>query len=118
MGLNNTLMAHADAIKEGPKGHESFNKNVFYDLSPDILMAQTPKPTNVNLQAVDNYYTDRKSWDNLIFKDLFNDMMFRDKYQLAAVINLQYPEYCCVGYYRKDYLQQLMMHPNFKIMIH
>lgn len=118
MGLNNTLMAHADAIKEGPKGHESFNKNVFYDLSPDILMAQTPKPTNVNLQAVDNYYTDRESWDNLIFKDLFNDMMFRDKYQLAAVINLQYPEYCCVGYYRKDYLQQLMMHPNFKIMIH
>ncbi len=118
MGLNNTQMAHADAVKEGPKGHESFNKNVFYDLLPDILMAQANNPTNVNLQAIENYYTDRNSWDNLIFKDIFNDTMFKDKYQLAAVINLQYPEYCCVGYYRKDYLQQLMMHPNFKIMIH
>ncbi|WP_298298932.1 hypothetical protein [Hydrotalea sp.] len=116
MGLNNTQMAHADAIKEGPKGHESFNKKVFYQLAPDIIMPQTPAPSNLNLQNVNNYYTDRNSWDNLIFKDIFNDAVFKEKYELAAVINLNYPEYCCVGYYRKDYLHQLLELANFKIL--
>jgi hypothetical protein len=39
MGLNNTVMAHADKIKDKKllKNHASFNKNVFYQLKPDLF---------------------------------------------------------------------------------
>ena len=39
LGLNNTKMAHADKEKnpKAPKNHASFNKGVFYELSPDIF---------------------------------------------------------------------------------
>ena len=39
MGLNNTVMAHADKIKDKNllKNHASFNKKVFYQLQPDLF---------------------------------------------------------------------------------
>jgi hypothetical protein len=39
MGLNNTVMAHADKIKDKKllKNHASFNKKVFYQLQPDLF---------------------------------------------------------------------------------
>jgi len=37
MGLNNTLMAHANGLKEGLKNHASFDKPTFYKLRPDFV---------------------------------------------------------------------------------
>jgi arabinofuranosyltransferase len=104
MGLNNTLMAHANTIKVGPKGHESFDKETFYELAPEILMAQTFKANMINLQGANDYYTNPTTWDNMIFKNIFNDYSFKERYQLAEIINKDFPEYGCVGYFRKDYL--------------
>ena len=74
MGLNNTLMAHADREKNGPKGHQSFNKSVFYTLAPDILMPRAvPTDNRINFSQIQAYYTNTNSWDNLIFKNIFND---------------------------------------------
>lgn len=37
MGLNEPQMAHARAVKQGPKNHGSFDPEVFYTLAPDVL---------------------------------------------------------------------------------
>lgn len=118
MGLNNTLMAHANTIKEGPKGHESFDKNTFYKLAPEILMAQTFKTNLINLQQANDYYTNPSMWDNIIFKNIFNDSSFKERYQLAEVINKYYPEYGCVGYFRKDYLHYLNNQSKFRVQVY
>jgi hypothetical protein len=113
MGLNNTLMAHANNIKEGPEGHKSFDKETFYELAPEILMAQALKTNSINLQRTNDYYTNPSMWDNIIFKNIFNDSNFKDEYQLAEIINKDFPEYGCVGYCRKDYVNYLNNQPKF-----
>lgn len=113
MGLNNTKLAHADEIKQGPKGHQSFNKKVFYELAPDILMPTTVENSGPEvLSTANDYYTNIHSWDNLIFKNIFNDTEFKQKYTLASVSN---GSYFCYGYFNNLYLRKLSQKNNFTI---
>lgn len=118
LGLNLTKMAHADKIKKGPKAHQSFNKKVFYELKPDVLMP-TAEHSNVpvSLVSVNAYYCDPGSWDNLIYKNIFNDPEFRQQYTLALARNAAQPDYVCYGFFNKDYLKKLSQNPNFKIQM-
>ena len=116
MGLNNVRMAHADAIKTGPKGHQSFNKDVFYQLAPDMLMPRAaPAGFPVNLAAVQRYYTDPGSWDNQIFKGLFNDDRFRSTYTFALLTDMSQPGYVCYGYFSKAYLLRLSTNKDIRL---
>jgi len=108
MGLNNARMAHADAVKSGPKGHESFNKAMFYSLSPDLLMPRAAAAEDsVDLASVESYYSDPRSWDNRIFKGLFNDNRFRASYVFALFRDESHPAYLCYGYFSKAYILKL-----------
>lgn len=116
MGLNNTLLAHADTIKEGPKGHQSFNKSVFYQLAPDLLMPTAITGFDMNsLLHAHQYYTNPTGWDNLIFKNIFNDAEFKREYQLALIQNLHEPRYSCYAYVKQTYLEKLSQQENFRI---
>lgn len=115
MGLNNTRLAHADKVKSGPKGHQAFNKKVFYELAPSILMPMVePSETNC-LAGYQTYYTNSGSWDNMIFKGLFNDPQFKLQYRMASVQSLNYPGYKCCGYFSNQFLQKLSGDQRFRI---
>jgi hypothetical protein len=108
MGLNSTKMAHADAIKRGPRAHAAFNKGVFYELAPDILMpAAFPADRPAKLGQVRDYYCDTRSWDNIIFKNLFNDDRFKRSYSLAMVASGREPRYKCCGFFSSAFLARL-----------
>jgi len=118
MGLNNTSLAHAGTVKQGPKGHQSFNKDVFYQLSPDLLMPVVRHGFDTNRQhRVHNYYTNQASWDNLIFKNIFNDPAFKKQYSLVLIQNINEPGYSCEAYANNNYLNKLSQQKNFKITI-
>ncbi len=108
MGLNDPRMAHADKIKTGPKGHQSFNKDVFYSLAPDILLPETVLPTYaIHLNTVDTFYRDPDGFENQAFKNIFADPQFRAAYSLVAMRNIAVPAFVCYGYFRNTYLTAL-----------
>ena len=116
MGLNLTKLAHADPNKTGPKAHQSFNKKVFYELSPDILMPNTELSNQpFNLLHVRNYYSNTNNWENLIYKNIFNDDEFKQRYTLAVVLNKAHPAYVCYGYFHNSFLEKLSKRNQFLI---
>jgi hypothetical protein len=118
LGLNLPKLAHADKIKNGPKAHQSFNKKVFYELHPDIFMPTAElNSVRVSLQNINAYYCTEGSWDNLIFKNIFNDEEFKQHYTLVLVSNSEHPSYICYGYFNNDYLKRLYSKPGFKFQI-
>lgn len=118
LGLNLPELAHADAIKTGPKAHQSFNKKIFYKLAPDILMPTAElRNVPISLANVNAYYCDVNSWDNRIYKNIFNDKEFHEKYTLALASNTKHPEYVCYGYFKNEYLKKLSASPDFKFQI-
>jgi hypothetical protein len=116
MGLNNTRFAHASPVKLGPKGHQSFSREAFYSEAPDILLPQiAAHPWHVDLGSVGEYYRNASSWDNKIFKGLFNDGDFNALYGLSLVSR---PNGAAVyGYFRRDYLDRLRQLGLFTILI-
>lgn len=117
LGLNNTRMAHADRIKTGPKDHGSFDQATFFSLAPDILMPQSAQAgATVDLNAVETHYLDPKSFENQIYKGIFNTGAFQAEYRLALVQSPLHPELVCYGFFRKDYLSQLTKERGFKLL--
>lgn len=117
LGLNDVRMAHADPIKVGVKDHASFNAGVFYSESPDILAPQCQSSdTPLNLARVEAYYLDPLSFDSQVYKGIFATQKFQSKYQLAAVRSAAHPEITCSGFFRKDYLRQIVDHEDFNLV--
>jgi hypothetical protein len=116
LGLNSTPFAHADAIKIGYKGHQSFNKRVLLALEPDIFIPLSVMETMpVDLAQVHAHFIRTDTWDSLVFKNIFNDVDFKKRYVLTAVNNRQHPAYQCYGYFSRSYLMKLRQNKNFKI---
>jgi arabinofuranosyltransferase len=108
LGLNDVRMAHADRIKDGPKDHQSFNRNVFFQLAPDALMPWTmPDGSAPNLLGRTLYFTDPNNWDNVILKNIFNDPLFKTTYTPALVTSDAHPGIVCFAYFKNTYLQRL-----------
>lgn len=79
MGLNNTLMGHSSGSRRGIKNHAAFNKDVFYRLSPGILL---PRPVE-DKRAAGLLYAgllNRNNFENQALKDIFNDARFIHSY--------------------------------------
>lgn len=115
LGLNNVRMAHADPIKQGPKDHSSFDKAVFYEISPEIInpwtdAEQAPLAPEQHLA----YYLAPHSWDHQIYKGIFSDEQFQQQYSFAVV---QAPNGMpCEGFFRRDLLRQLANTPGFAVV--
>jgi hypothetical protein len=117
VGLNESRMAHADAVKVGPQDHASFNAGIFYELAPDILQPLAiPSGDVVDLQArkIDNL--DPGNFDNQIYKDIFHQDRFRSMYILALVRNPADPKEMVYGYFRKTYLDELTTKRGFEVI--
>jgi hypothetical protein len=117
VGLNNSRMAHAEKIKVGPKDHQSFNAAVFYDLAPDIIQPLTSTLGHpADLPARRAQDRQPETFDNEIFKGIFNEPRFRATYILAEVANPADPNETVYGYFRKAYLDQLINQRGFKLI--
>jgi hypothetical protein len=116
LGLNQTQFAHADTLKTGYKGHQSFNKRVLLELQPDIFIPLTTlKDKPVDLAAVDTHFKDINTWDHVVFKGIFNDETFRQHYVLARVYNTEHPTYQCYGFFSKTYLAKIGQNKKFRL---
>jgi hypothetical protein len=79
MGLNNTLMGHSKGERIGIKNHAAFNKDVFYQLNPDILL---PQPVRDFEDARVRYVEllGQYNFNNIAMKNIFIDSSFRAQY--------------------------------------
>jgi len=117
LGLNYVRMAHADSVKTGPKGHQAFNRRVFFETMPDILLPETsPTGEHPNLQAISHNFYTRGTFVNEMFKNLFNDHGFKENYAFAVVENTGYP-YQCYGFFSKSYLERLRVGGRYNLTL-
>jgi hypothetical protein len=79
MGLNNILMGHSPGDRKGIKNHAAFNKDIFYQLNPDLLLPSKVKDPG---EAVIQYYNllNENNFDNQAMKNIFNDVRFQNAY--------------------------------------
>lgn len=80
MGLNNVAMGHSKGERIGIKNHAAFNKEVFYQLNPDLLM---PRPVADSLEAksIARGVLQLYNFDNMALKNIFNDSVFQQRFQ-------------------------------------
>ncbi len=87
MGLNSTEMAHAAGGREGFKNHTAFNRNLFYEWSPDILLCG-------------NSY----EFDSLVLNGLHDESRFAALYSKST---LHRNGTALEAYYRNEFLMQI-----------
>jgi arabinofuranosyltransferase len=84
MGLNNTLMGHSKGDRIGIKNHAAFNKDVFYQLHPDILLPKKlMKPSDALLTYSE--YLLPGNFENQVMKNIFNDSLFMQSYHPVII---------------------------------
>jgi hypothetical protein len=110
MGLNSTLMAHAQPVKHGVRNHASFDVNTFWKLMPDVvgtfyggeIITDTAKfilPENTDLFRNGMFVYKA-------YKQLFDYPRFIDSYLPALVRNKQ-KDYYVFAYYHRPFLDSL-----------
>ena len=84
MGLNDKKMGHSPGDRKGIRDHAAFNKDVFYQEQPDLLM-----PTIVaNRHEAANAYNgllDPTNFENRAMKNIFSEPRFQTAYVGAIV---------------------------------
>jgi len=110
MGLNNVAMAHAKGKTPGIKNHESFDKKVFYEQSPEIFHGYKRLSKFVDSFNDTALYENTKKYEGSfaarLYKDMLKDQKFRDVYKPVIIADprskLFLKTYCHV-----EYLKQL-----------
>jgi len=86
MGLNDKRMGHSPGDRKGIRDHAAFNKDVFYQELPDIVM-----PTIVSGQREANSWynglLDSTSFENRAMKNIFSDSRFQTHYVGTMITN-------------------------------
>lgn len=119
LGLNSTIMAHANNIKTGTRNHASFDKKAFWILKPDIIGTafggQVIYDTSafVLYENIPGYRNDNFIY--LAYKKIFDDDDFRQTY-LPALVQYQDKKFFVFGYYAKPFLESLD-HSAYKVKI-
>jgi len=109
LGLNNTLMAHADPLKVGVKNHASFDKNAFYKLRPDLVEGEFVNPEHFVLPENWSAYQFRFH----LLKGIFKDSAFLHLYQ-PVLISRPGAATAFFTYARVDYID-LLRRKNYQI---
>jgi hypothetical protein len=108
MGLNNTIMAHAEAKKVGLKNHAAFNKEAFYKLSPDFLNGTVVKDTS-KFSLPENSADFVNGFEYSVFKGIYKDQRFIQSYT-PAIISRAGDSFFYFTYVRNDYIDSLKAH--------
>jgi hypothetical protein len=108
MGLNNTIMAHAQAKKVGLKNHAAFNKDAFYKLSPDLLNGTRVTDT-IHFELPENRSDFDKSFEYEVFKGIYHDDRFKQGYT-PVIISKSGDQFHYFTYVRNDYIDSLRNH--------
>jgi arabinofuranosyltransferase len=81
MGLNNVRMGHSAGDRKGRKNHAAFNKEVFFDLSPDVLLPRLG--ANIDQVALlgGQYQKPPTEWfPNEVMGGILGSEQFRERY--------------------------------------
>ena len=103
MGLNFVAMAHSEGDKKGPKNHAAFNKDVFWDTTPEIVMPF--HSTGVEQLIEGRKKQLEKTVDTDPFKGLRNEERFLKEYALG-VLDAGKGE-LIGGWFHREYLTKL-----------
>jgi arabinofuranosyltransferase len=111
LGLNNTIMAHASSIKEGPRNHASFEKEGFWKLTPEtmgtFMGAEIVTDTTFFVLPENTKRYRTSNFTYLCYKGIFDDADFRRSY-IPALVKNKKTDYFVFSYYRKDFLSSLL----------
>jgi hypothetical protein len=117
MGLNDPILARGCEDKRGPLGHACFDRDYFFRLSPDILLPRaTPRAWVVDLRALDRELNRPGNWDNTIFRGIFADPEFRNRYRLVRLSRRGSP-WAVHGYFRTEFLLPLLAERSFEVAV-
>lgn len=111
MGLNNARMAHSPGSRKGYKNHAAFNKDVFFEQRPDLIVPKLIAP-EVRTNIIDN------PWYEGLLRGLLHDERFEILYQPIAIrrIDAADPERL-FAYFRKDFLSELRRSGRYEISV-
>jgi len=104
MGLNNTLVAHSKGDRRGVRSHAAFQKPLFYELDPDILVLDPEGPAPLD------------GFENLVLKGLLGDREFNDRYVFADVRKAGWGPGHGRGYFKCAFLEALRQRGLYEIV--
>lgn len=101
MGLNNLRMGHSPGLREGTKNHAAFNKDIFFELQPDVLARQCNNldtqylPGLADDQAFYDQYTCVKIkrvglngvYETWVRNDFLEDLHATDELKVEIIVN-------------------------------
>lgn len=102
MGLNSVQMAHAAGDREGMKNHAAFEKSVFWELRPDVLLACPPTPPKT-----ENRFT-------IWLKDLFDEPEFIENWSYGCLTLDVDPPASHTGFFKKSYVEKTVAIPGYR----
>jgi len=84
MGLNDKKMGHSPGDRKGIRDHAAFNKDVFYQEQPDIVM---PSIVTSQREATNLYngLLDPANFENRAMKNIFTEQRFQTQYVSTMV---------------------------------
>jgi len=111
MGLNNIRMAHSPGSRKGYKNHAAFDKDVFFEQRPDLIVPKLVAP-EVRTNIIDN------PWYEGLLRGLLHDERFVVLYEPVAIrrIDAADPERL-FAYFRKNYLSELRRSGRYEISV-
>jgi arabinofuranosyltransferase len=104
MGLNNTFIGHFKGDRKGQKNHAAFEKDAFFQVEPDILLASPPVPPAT------------KSYDDVSLKGLFEDPRFTARWRYGIMSRTAWP-FGQQAFFKADFLKNLPADLEFRDML-
>jgi len=95
MGLNNSYIAHFKGDRKGMKNHAAFEKEAFFHVAPDVLLASPPVPPQTN-----NLYS---VW----LKGLLDDSRFAAEWRYGKLSSKQDSGRSEVAFFKKSFLDSV-----------
>jgi hypothetical protein len=107
MGLNNTAMGHSKGIRKGLKNHAAFEKDVFYEIQPDIIPLFPFQMVDISdsilnhdkLSAIENM-------SHYFLNDLFDDPKFRNSYSYVRICSNNFDQ-CLEGFCSHAFIEKM-----------
>ncbi len=86
MGLNDVRMGHSKGDRKGIRDHASFNKDVFYEEQPDILLPEIVADQEAATR-LNTGFLDPTSFENRAMKNIFGEPRFQNEYTSTMLTN-------------------------------
>jgi hypothetical protein len=102
MGLNNSFIAHFKGDRKGMKNHAAFEKDAFFLVEPDVLLASPPIPPK------------RKNRYSLWLKDIFSDRRFIKNWRYGVLLARSHPHREITWFFNDRFLQKLRETPEYE----